>query len=155
MDRHDPVHARPSSDRALHRSSGFTLLELLVALVVMAMLAAIVTPQVMSTLAGAKADTVRLQIESLATALNYYSIDVGAYPTQEQGLAALLTRPPGASRWRGPYVRKQQHLLDPWQHPFIYRVPGRDAAFEVVSLGANGKEGGEGDDADIGTWSDK
>lgn len=134
------------------REGGFTLLELLVVLVVMGLLAAIVTPQVMTMMSGAKSNAAGLQVETLTTALNYYQIDVGSYPTQEQGLIALLKRPSEVQNWRGPYIRKQQHLLDPWRHPFLYRVPGREGAFDVFTLGADGKEGGEGDDADVGNW---
>ncbi len=133
--------------------AGFTLLELLVVLVVMGLLAAIVTPQVMSTMAGAKSDAAVLQIEALSTALNYYQIDVGSYPSKEQGLAALLKRPSDAQNWRGPYVKKRQHLSDPWRRPFLYRVPGREGPFDVYSLGADGKEGGETDNADVGNWN--
>jgi len=132
---------------------GFTLLELLVVLVVMGMLAAIVTPQVMTMMSGAKSNAAGLQIETLTTALNYYQIDVGSYPTQEQGLTALLKRPSDVQNWRGPYIRKQQHLLDPWRRSFLYRVPGREGAFDVLTLGADGKEGGDGDNADIGNWT--
>lgn len=129
----------------------FTLLELLVVLVVMGLIAAVVTPQVMTMLGGAKANAASLQIESISTALNYYQIDVGTYPTQEQGLDALWTRPADVKTWRGPYVRKRQHLLDPWGRPYQYRTPGRQSPFDVFSLGRDGKEGGDGDDADIGS----
>ncbi|MES2161410.1 MAG: type II secretion system major pseudopilin GspG [Pseudomonadota bacterium] len=134
-------------------AAGFTLLELLVVLVVMGMLAAILTPQVMNMMSGAKSDAAGLQIETLTTALNYYQIDVGAYPSQEQGLKALLQRPPEVQNWRGPYIRKEQHLLDPWRRPFLYQVPGRNGPFDLTTLGADGKEGGEGENADIGNWT--
>lgn len=138
---------------SLARRRGFTLLELLVVLVVMGMLAAIVTPQVTSMMSGAKSNAAGLQIDAIATALNYYQIDVGNYPTQEQGLNSLLKRPSDVQNWRGPYIRKSQHLLDPWKRPFLYRVPGREGPFDVYSWGADGKEGGEGDNADVGSWS--
>lgn len=132
--------------------NGFTLLELLVVLVVMGLLAAIVTPQVMSMLSGAKSNAVGLQIETLSTALNYYQLDVGSYPPQEQGLDGLWQRPKEAANWRGPYIRKKQHLLDPWGRKFLYRIPGQHGRFDLYSLGADGKEGGSGDDADVGNW---
>jgi general secretion pathway protein G len=138
---------------AVSRRRGFTLLELLVVLVVMGMLAAIVTPQVMSMMSGAKSNAANLQIEAITTALNYYQIDVGNYPTQEQGLASLIKRPADAQIWRGPYIRKAQHLLDPWKRPYLYRTPGQEGVFDVYTLGADGKEGGEGDNADIGNWT--
>lgn len=153
------MQKRGGSSRPRHRGAwlraGFTLLELLVVLVVMALIAAIVTPQVMSMLGGAKSNSVALQIESLSTALNYYQLDVGAYPTQEQGLAALMAAPTDVRNWRGPYVRKRQHLLDPWGRPFRYQVPGRKGAFDLYSLGADGKDGGDGDNADVGNWDDR
>lgn len=132
--------------------AGFTLLELLVVLVVMGLLAAIVTPQVMSMLSGAKSSSAALQIETVSTALNYYQLDVGSYPSDEQGLAVLITAPSDVKNWRGPYVRKRQHLLDPWGRPFRYHTPGRRGPFDLSSLGADGKEGGEGDNADVGNW---
>jgi len=132
--------------------AGFTLLELLVVLVVMGMLAAIVTPQVMTMLSGAKTNAVGLQLETLTTALNYYQLDVGAYPTQENGLDALWQKPKDIGNWRGPYIRKKQHLLDPWGKKFLYRIPGQHGRFDIYSLGADGKEGGAGDDADVGNW---
>lgn len=135
--------------------NGFSLLELLVVLVVLGMLAAILTPQVMSTMSGAKSDAALLQIEAISTALNYYQIDVGNYPTQEQGLNALLKRPPDVQNWRGPYVRKLQHLSDPWRRPFLYHIPGRETTFDVYTLGADGKEGGEGENADVGNWTSR
>jgi len=142
-----------SISRKKSSGRGFTLLELLVVLVVMGLLAAVLTPQVMNMMSGAKSDVAALQIESLTTALHYYEIDVGAYPTQEQGLNALLEHPSGVRNWRGPYVRKAKHLLDPWQRPFYYRTPGREGPFDLYTLGADGKEGGEGENADIGNWT--
>ncbi|NTW34959.1 MAG: type II secretion system major pseudopilin GspG [Syntrophobacteraceae bacterium] len=133
---------------------GFTLLELLVVLVVLGMLFAIMTPQVMNMLSGAKSDTVGLQIETLGTALHYYKLDAGTYPSTEQGLAVLWQRPKDATNWRGPYIRKKQHLLDPWGREYLYKYPGRKGPFDLYSLGADGKEGGSGEDADVGNWQD-
>lgn len=133
---------------------GFTLLELLVVLVVLGMLFAIMTPQVMNMLSGAKSDTVGLQIETLGTALHYYKLDAGTYPSTEQGLAVLWQKPKEATNWRGPYIRKKQHLLDPWAREYLYKYPGRKGPFDLYSLGADGKEGGSGEDADVGNWQD-
>ncbi|MEY3201391.1 MAG: type secretion system major pseudopilin GspG [Pseudomonadota bacterium] len=145
--------AHPNAPRP--GAAGFTLLELLVVLSVMGLIAAVVTPQVMNMLAGAKTRAATLQVESLVSALDYYQLDVGAYPTTEQGLAALHTRPPNTPGWRGPYVRKKQHLLDPWGRAFVYRAPAQKGAFEVLTLGADGKEGGSGDDADVSSLDEK
>jgi general secretion pathway protein G len=133
-------------------NAGFTLLELLVVLVVMGLIASIVTPQVMGMLGGAKSKSAALQIETLTTALNYYQLDVGTYPADDQGLEALMAAPKDTKNWRGPYVRKRQHLRDPWGRLFLYHVPGRQGPFDLYSLGADGKEGGDGDNADIGNW---
>jgi general secretion pathway protein G len=130
--------------------SGFTLLELLIVLVTLTMLSAVVAPQVMNMFSGAKTDTAALQVDTISTALHYYQVDAGVYPTQEQGLEALWKPPSDVVKWRGPYIRKHEHLLDPWKHPFRYRVPGQRAPFEVYSFGADDKEGGEGENADVG-----
>lgn len=133
-------------------NQGFTLLELLVVLVIMGLLTAVVTPQVMNMFSGAKSDTAALQVETITTALNYYRIDTGSYPDMEHGLRALWEAPPGVNRWRGPYVRKQQHLVDPWGRSYRYRLPGKHGPVDVYSLGADDKEGGSGEDTDIGNW---
>ena len=148
-------HRSRSRSRVLRSNrvtGGFTLLELLVVLVVLGLIAAIVSPQVMSLLSGAKSSSVNLQIDTLSTALNYYQLDVGTYPTTEQGLAALVVAPKDVKNWRGPYVRKRQHLVDPWNRPFNYRAPGQRGPFDLFSLGADGKDGGDGDNADVGNW---
>lgn len=139
-----------SIDQAL--SLGFTLLELLIVLVVMGLLMAVVTPQVMNMFSGAKTDTAALQVETLTTALNYYQLDTGAYPEAAQGLEALWRAPTGIARWRGPYVRKRQHLVDPWGKPYRYRFPGKHGKVDVYTLGADDREGGDGENTDVGNW---
>ena len=133
-------------------SGGFTLLELLIVIVVMGLLMAVVTPQVMNMFSGAKTDTAALQVETLTTALNYYRLDTGAHPEMEQGLEALWKAPTGITRWRGPYVRKHQHLIDPWGRPFRYRIPGKHGPADIFTLGADDAEGGEGENTDVGNW---
>jgi len=128
---------------------GFTLLELLVVLAVLALLAGLVAPRVMSYLGGARQDTARLQIDRLATVLDFYRLDVGSYPTTEQGLEALIEAPAGVEGWRGPYLEEKEPPRDPWGNPFVYRAPGKERPFELLSLGADGRPGGEGEDADI------
>lgn len=135
---------------------GFTLIELLVVIVVIALLASMVAPNVFRHVGAAKDATARAQIELLGTALDAYRLDTGSYPSPEQGLEALWTEPqlqPRPIGWRGPYIRKPIPL-DPWQNPYIYRLPqqaGR-GGYELLSLGADGQAGGEGDDADILSW---
>jgi general secretion pathway protein G len=131
--------------------SGFTLIEMLVVLTVLGLLAALVGPQIVGHVSEAKTTTARTQIDLLGTALDSYRLDNGGYPTTEQGLAALRDRPtrePVPSNWRGPYLRKAVPV-DPWGHPYVYREAPGGAAFELQSLGRDGKPGGEGEDADI------
>ncbi|AKJ29724.1 general secretion pathway protein GspG [Caldimonas brevitalea] len=138
--------------RRLAPSRGFTLLELLIVLVIMGLIMAVVTPQVMNMFSGAKTDAAALQVETLTTAINYYHMDTRSYPDTEQGLAALLKAPSGVQRWNGPYVRKRQHLVDPWGRPYRYRYPGQHGTVDVYTLGADDREGGEGENADVGNW---
>lgn len=137
--------------RAKFRSAerGFTLMEMLVVLVVIALIAAVAIPQVTRLLGSAKGKAARIQLETLSQSLILYQVDVGQYPTTEQGLRALWQMPPDAPSWSGPYVRREKQLLDPWGRPFVYRSPADGAPFELVTLGADGKEGGTGEDADL------
>lgn len=126
------------------------MLELLVVLFILSMLALVGTPQVMKYLDKAKTDTARLQIESLSAALHLYKLEVGHYPTQEQGLEALLARPADEEDWNGPYVEKPEKIVDPWGTTFLYRFPGqRPGTFDLLTLGADSSVGGEGENADI------
>ena len=128
---------------------GFTLMEMLIVLVVMRLIAAVAVPQLMKLLGGAKHKAAAIQIETVAHAVDYYELDTGAYPTQAQGLQALWTEPADTPVWSGPYVRRQQQLIDPWGRALVYKVPGANHHYAVQSLGADGKAGGTGDDADI------
>lgn len=136
--------------------TGFTLIEILVVIAVLAMLAALVAPNVFQHVGTAKDATARSQIELLGAALDSYRLDNGRYPTTEQGLEALQTMPtlePLPSNWRGPYLRKAVPP-DPWGAPFIYFSPGEmnPRGYDLLSLGADGEPGGEGEDADIVSW---
>ena len=137
----------------VRRRSGFTLLELVVVIIVLGLLAGIVAPQIIGRLSEAKSTTAKTQIELLSVALDGYRLDNGSYPTTDQGLAALRERPtrlPVPTNWRGPYLRKPVPL-DPWGRPYVYRAPGErnPSAFDLESLGRDGKPGGEGEDADL------
>lgn len=131
------------------RRRGFTLVELLVVLAIMGMLAAIATPQVMKHLGGAKVRTAKLEMQNIAGALQIFKLDAGRYPSQEEGLIALQQAPTGAGGWNGPYLARQTKFLDPWGRPYLYRLPVQGADFEIQSLGADGREGGSGEDADV------
>ena len=128
---------------------GFTLIELLVVLVILGLLIGLVTPTVMNYLSRAKVDVTRIQLDSLATALDLYQLDVGHYPRQAEGLAALTNRPNGEEFWNGAYL-KGAVPLDPWRGPYLYKRSDRGTGgYSLQSLGADGKAGGEGEDADI------
>jgi general secretion pathway protein G len=136
----------------LRRDDGFTLIEILVVLVILGLLAGLVGPQVLRYLGGSRQDTARLQVEQLSAALDLYRLDVGRYPAAEQGLKSLVEAPPGVRNWSGPYLGKGTVPPDPWGNPYGYRAPGRKAAFDLWSFGADNREGGEGEDADITSW---
>ena len=128
---------------------GFTLLELLVVIVIIGLLAAYVGPKYFSQLGKSEVTIARAQIGALEKALDTYRLDVGRYPTTEEGRAALLAAPAsGAAKWNGPYLKKAVPP-DPWGHPFQYRSPGSKGELEIVSLGHDGQPGGSGQDADI------
>jgi general secretion pathway protein G len=133
---------------------GFTLMELLVVLTIIGLLAALAGPTLYKRLATAKHSTAKAQIEDFTTALDDFFIDVGRYPTAQEGLDALFTLPPGVKKWNGPYLKKQIPA-DPWDRPYIYRNPGKHGAYEILSYGADGRAGGEGEDSDIYNWSIK
>ncbi len=138
-------------------TSGFTLLEVLVVLAIIGIMAALVVPNVMSALSGSQIKAVKADLASVSAALNMYKLDNFAFPSTEQGLGALLTKPggqPEAPNWRtGGYIEKA--AKDPWENPYQYLRPGQHGEFDIYSLGADGKPGGEGDDADIGNWDVK
>lgn len=137
--------------------AGFTLIEMLVIIAVIAVLAAVVAPDVFKSVGDANASAARQQIELMGTALDSYRLDNHAYPTTEQGLAALRTEPATGEKprnWRGPYLRRAIPA-DPWDRPYIYVSPGRQNphAYDLSSLGRDGRERGEGEDADVTSWS--
>lgn len=136
--------------------SGFTLIEILVVIVVIAILASLVAPNVFRHVGTAKDATARAQIEMLGAALDAYRLDNGRYPSTEQGLASLWQQPttdPRPTNWRGPYLRKDVPL-DPWNHPYVYKQPAEQSrtGYDLLSLGADGQPGGSADDADITSW---
>ena len=131
--------------------SGFTLIELLVVLAILGLLIGFVAPAVIRQLGSAKHKIAEQSVERIAGMLDLYRLDVGSYPTTEQGLAGLTAAPNGVAGWDGPYLKEAAGIKDPWGRLFVYRSPSQrpGRAFDIVSLGADGKLGGEGEDADI------
>ena len=128
---------------------GFTLVELLVVLVILVLLASIIGPRVIGYLGSSRAKTAHVQIESLVTAMELFHIDVGRYPTSTEGLAALVKSPGNIPGWNGPYLAKGDVPQDPWGRSYIYQAGQNGNAFEIKSLGADGKEGGTDENADV------
>lgn len=137
--------------KSSRRDRGFTLIELLVVMTILAILAALVVPRLFNSLEKSKVDAAKAQISALETALAAYRLDVGSFPTTEQGLEALRVAPAGVENWDGPYLPKDVPP-DPWGHPYVYRCPSKHGDYEIISYGADGREGGEGTNADIESW---
>lgn len=132
--------------------AGFSLLELLVVLAIMGLLAAIIAPQVLKYLGTSKTNAARVQIQNDVASLELFRLDVGRYPTEEEGLKALVTAPTGATGWNGPYLKKDSALTDPWGQPYLYKIPGQHGEVDVYTLGADKAAGGTGEDQDVGSW---
>jgi len=145
---------KPAAERPPGRpcERGFTLVELLVVLVILGLIAAFAAPQVIKYLGSAKTDAAAIQIERLSGVLDLYRLEVGRYPSTEEGLEALVERPIDAEAWDGPYLKKADALTDPWGRPYVYRQPGEHGEFDLFTLGADGSEGGEGEDQDLTNW---
>ncbi len=141
-------HPRPK----VAREGGFTLLEMLVVLAIMGLLAAIVAPQVLKYLGSSRTQTAKVQVQNIGAALELYRLDVGRYPTTEEGLSALVAAPPSAAAWNGPYLPKATALKDPWDQPYTYRIPGQHGEADVFTLGSDKAEGGTGEARDVGNW---
>lgn len=143
--------ARSGSARS-GRDAGFTLLELLVVLAILGLLAAIVAPQVLRYLGTSRTQTAKVQIENIQAALDQFQLDVGRYPSTDEGLDALVKAPSTAANWNGPYLKKESGLMDPWGTRYSYRIPGKHGDVDVYSLGSDHAEGGEGEAKDVGNW---
>lgn len=135
----------------IRKAAGFTLMELLLVLVIIGLLAALVGPTLYQRIKPAKESAARAQIENFATALDSFYIDLGRYPTTQEGLKVLRAKPEGAERWAGPYLKKEIPA-DPWGGQYVYRAPGRNGGYEIVSYGADNREGGESENADVNSW---
>ncbi|MRD72970.1 type II secretion system protein GspG [Rhodocyclus tenuis] len=130
---------------------GFTLLELLVVMVIIGLLAGFVAPRFFAQIGKSETKVARAQLDSLEKSLDQYRLDVGRYPSSEQGLAALMERPSGLTRWAGPYLKKAVPL-DPWGNAYVYKSPGEHGEFDLLSYGKDGQPGGTGEAEDITNW---
>jgi len=119
---------------------------------ILGLLTVIATPQVLKYLGDAKISTAKTEIESLSSALDLFKLDVGRFPSTEEGLPALLTGPAGVERWNGPYVKKTANLIDPWGHPFNYRSPGEHGEFDMFSDGPDGDANANAGNRRIASW---
>jgi general secretion pathway protein G len=137
--------------RPVRSERGFTLLELLVVMVIIGLLAAYVGPKYFSQVGKSEIKMAQAQIDALEKALHQYRLDVGSYPSTENGLAALIAQPNNEPRWQGPYLSKAPPQ-DPWGRPYVYKYPGDNAEFDLFSMGKDGQIGGEGEAADITNW---
>ena len=135
----------------MRNNKGFTLIELLVVMIIIGLLAALVGPRFIRQEEKAKVKAAKAQIELLSTALDTFRLDVGRYPTSQEGLDALRSQPGGVERWDGPYLKKDVPV-DPWGKPYVYKSPGDHGPFDILSYGADGAAGGDGDNRDITSW---
>jgi general secretion pathway protein G len=134
------------------RVSGMTLIEILVVLVLIGIVLGVVGGNFIGRGEKAKADAARIEIGQIGQALDLFKLEIGRYPNSQEGLQALITAPPGVNNWNGPYWKKSQLPKDPWTNEYKYAQPGQHGAFDIVSYGADGKEGGDGPDKDITSW---
>jgi general secretion pathway protein G len=131
--------------------AGFTLIELLVVVVIIGLLAGLVAPRYFGQVAKSNVNVARAQIDALGKALDQYRLDVGSYPSTDQGLQALVSRPDSIDRWQGPYLQKGVPP-DPWGRPYLYKAPGDHGDYDLLSYGADGQPGGTGENIDVTSW---
>jgi general secretion pathway protein G len=139
----------PSKRKSIRSDDGYTLVEILVVLAIIAMIMGLVGPRVISYLSDSKTKAAKIQISNLIAALDLYFLDTGVYPDTAEGLQVLVQKPDSASSWNGPYLQTGAIPNDPWGKPYLYIAPVQSGHYAIRSLGADGREGGSGNDADI------
>ena len=153
MVKHLLVSNRQRSVRRI-TEQGFTLVEMLVVITIIALIMGLVGPRVLNFLGKSKVKAAKIQIQSLTSALDLYALDAGQYPSSSEGLEALMRRPGGVTTWSGPYLKGDVVPKDPWGKPYIYRSPGQHGAYDILSYGSDGQEGGTGAASDITSWTE-
>ncbi len=133
--------------------NGFTLIEILIVMVILGLLAALVGPKMFGKVGKSRQKTAKIQISLFETSLDTFRLDMGRYPTTEEGLEALREKPSNSDKWDGPYIPKRIPL-DPWQNLYEYKAPGEEGEYDIISYGADGKSGGEKENKDIVNWKD-
>lgn len=146
------VFFRPSPKGRVGNEAGYTLVELLVVVAILGLLTLIATPFVLRYLDNAKVSTARTEIANISAGLDLYKIDIGRYPTTEEGLDALMKPPAGVDNWNGPYMKKVAGLKDPWGRPYLYRSPGQHGEFDIYSYGAKGEASASGEKPQVANW---
>jgi general secretion pathway protein G len=141
--------AKSPAKLLLKGSPGFTLIEMLVVLVIIGLIMGLVGPRVLSYLSDARAKAAKLQIEAFGSALDLYYLDNGRYPSSSEGLEALVRKPAQVGSWNGPYLKGGLVPADPWKNNYVYRSPGEDSPYDIMSFGSDGHEGGSGSASDI------
>ena len=139
--------------REERREEGFTLVEILIVVIIIGLLAALVGPKLFGKVSSAKLKATKAQIELFGTALDAFRLDVGRYPTGDEGLKVLREKPSGVDGWQGPYLPKEIPL-DPWGRPYIYISPGEHGEYDLISYGLDGVVGGDGENQDVVSWKD-
>jgi general secretion pathway protein G len=140
-------------EKVKRQDRGFTLIEIMVVVIIIGLLAALVGPRLFGKVSTARQKAAKAQIELFGTALDTFRLDTGRYPTTEEGLKALREKPSAVENWQGPYLPKEIPV-DPWNKPYVYRSPGQQGDYDLISYGLDGSEGGEGENQDIVSWKD-
>ncbi|MET0875608.1 MAG: type II secretion system major pseudopilin GspG [Tardiphaga sp.] len=144
-----PRERRQARQGKRHGEQGFTLVEMLVVITIIGLIMGLIGPRVLNYLGESKVKAAKIQLQSFSSALDLFNLDAGRYPSSAEGLAALVRRAPGVGAWNGPYLRGGDVPNDPWNHPYVYRAPGQRGAYDIVSFGSDGREGGSGTAADL------